>query len=290
MTILLSAISEGLLWAVMALGIYISFRILKRPDMTAEGAFPLGAALASTLIVQGLNPFMSTFLAFIAGSLAGAATGLLMTKGRVPGLLSGILVMTGLYSVNLRIMGRSNQSLLNHPRITSFFSEIMTLPNFYDTIFMGFLILAILIVLLNFFLSTDLGQALIATGDNENMARAMGIKTDAMKILGLALANGFVALSGALLAQANGYADISMGIGTLVIGLAAVIIVETVFPNLSMVWRLVSIPVGAIIYRFIIAAVLAFGLEPNDLKIVSAIILGIFLAFPNFINNQKGAE
>ena len=287
MAILLNAITEGLLWAPMAIGIYITFRILKIADLTSEGSYPLGAAVATIFITKGLDPLVSTLLAFLVGSLAGMVTGLLMTKGKVPSILAGILVMTGLYSINLRIMGRSNVSLLNEPRITDFFDRFFDLPPFLGTMLVALIVLIIIIASLAFFLKVDLGQALIATGDNTEMARAMGINTDTMTILGLSLSNGLIALSGALISQFNGYADISMGIGTLVIGLAGVIIAEIFFKNLTLGERLISIPVGSILYRFVTSFVLTLGLNPNDLKLLSAIILGLFLSLPSLIAERK---
>lgn len=287
MGIILGAIAEGLLWSFMAIGIFVSFRILKRPDLTAEGAFPLGAAVAAILISNGMNPILASLLSFVMGALAGALTGFLMTKCRVPGLLAGILVMTGLYSINLRVMGRSNISLINAPRLTSFFSNYVDLPPFFDTILMAILLLIILIALISFFFKTEYGQSIIATGDNEDMARSLGINPDSMKIMGLSLANGLVGLSGGLIAQFNGYADISMGIGILVIALAAILIAETFIPNLDMSLRYVSLPIGSIIYRLIIALVLSLGMQPNDLKVISAVVLGLLIAVPNFMHDRK---
>lgn len=287
MGIITGAIAEGLLWALTAIGIFISFRILKRPDLTAEGAFPLGAAVAAILISQGVNPFLATLLAFIAGALAGALTGFLMTKCHVPGLLAGILVMTGLYSINLRIMGRSNISLLNAPRLTSLFSQWLDLPPFYDSILFSLLLLAVVILAVSYFFKTEYGQSIIATGDNEDMARSLGINASTMKIFGLSLANGLVGLSGGLIAQFNGYADISMGIGILVIALAAILIAETFIPKLDMGQRYMSLPIGSIIYRLIIAFILSLGMQPNDLKVISAIVLGLLIAVPNIMKSRQ---
>lgn len=290
MQIIISAIAEGLLWSFMAIGIYISFRILKKPDLTAEGSFPFGAAVAAALIVNDVHPVIATIIAFFAGALAGYITGLLMTKGKIPGLLAGILLMTGLYSVNLVVMGRSNISLLNQPRITSLVGHYIRLPNDFDAIIIAAFLLAIVLSLLIYFFKADAGQALIATGDNEKMARAMGISTDNMKMLGLALSNGLVGLSGALIGQYNGYVDISMGIGVFVIGLAAVIIVEIFFKELSLSARFISIPIGAILYRFIIAFSLYVGLPPELLKLVSAVILGLFLSLPSILSKKGVSE
>ena len=290
MQMIIGAIAEGLLWSFMAIGIYISIRILKRPDLTAEGSFPFGAAVASTLIVSDVDPLIATFIAFFMGALAGLLTGYLMTKAKIPGLLAGILVMTGLYSINLVVMGKSNIALLNYPRITNLFSGWLGLPNDYSTILVAILLLSLIILFLVFFFQSDLGQALIATGDNERMARSLGIKTDEMKMIGLALSNGLIGLSGALIGQYNGYVDISMGIGIFVIGLAAIIIVEIFYKNLSLTERFISIPIGAIFYRFIIALALYIGLPPDLMKLVSAVILGLFLSLPNIIEERRAGE
>lgn len=290
MQMIIGAIAEGLLWSFMAIGIYISIRILKRPDLTAEGSFPFGAAVASTLIVNDVDPIIATLVAFLTGALAGLLTGFLMTKAKIPGLLAGILVMTGLYSINLVVMGKSNIALLNYPRITNLFSGWLGLPNDYSTILVAILLLSLIILFLVFFFQSDLGQALIATGDNERMARSLGINTDEMKMIGLALSNGLIGLSGALIGQYNGYVDISMGIGIFVIGLAAIIIVEIFYKNLSLTERFISIPIGAIFYRFIIALALYIGLPPDLMKLVSAGILGLFLSLPNIIEERRAAE
>lgn len=279
MNMIVNATAEGLLWGMMALGIFLSFRILRMPDMTAEGSFPLGAAVGVQLIVSGFHPLLATLAAFFVGCLAGAVTVFLMTKLRVPALLSGVLTMTGLYSINLRIMDRANLSLHGEERVTSLLGELFPLPTAFDTIFIGLIIYAVLVLFLLYFFQTDLGQALIATGDNERMARSLGIQTNTMKMIGLMLANGFIALSGSLIAQNNGYADVSMGIGTIVIGLASVIIAEVLFTKLSLGARLVSLALGAIIYRLIISSVLLLGMQPNDLKLLSAVMLALFLAF-----------
>lgn len=213
-----------------------------------------------------------------------------MTKGKIPGLLAGILLMTGLYSLNLVVMGRSNISLLNRPRITGLVNNYISLPMDFDAIIIALFMLSIVLSLLIYFFKADAGQALIATGDNEKMARSMGISTDNMKMLGLALANGLVGLSGALIGQYNGYVDISMGIGVFVIGLAAVIIVEIFFKDLSLSARFVSIPIGAILYRFIIAFSLYVGLPPELLKLVSAVILGLFLSLPSILSKKGVLE
>lgn len=287
MQILIGAIAEGLLWSLMAIGIYISIRILKRPDLTAEGSFPFGGAVASILIINDVHPILATLLSFFGGALAGLLTGYLMTKAKIPGLLAGILVMTGLYSVNLVVMGKSNVSLLNLRRVTNVFSGWIPISNNYSTILVAILILTIVILFLMIYFKSDSGQALIATGDNEKMARSMGIKTDKMKMIGLALSNGLIGLSGGIISQYNGYVDISMGIGIFVIGLASIIIVEMFYKNLSLTERFISIPIGAILYRFIIAFALYVGLPPELMKLVSATILGLFLSLPNLLEERR---
>lgn len=280
MSLIVTATSQGLLWGVMALGIFITFRILDLPDMTAEGSFPLGAAVCAKLILSGVHPIIATLVAFISGMLAGAITGFLITKCNIPGLLAGILTMTGLYSINLRIMGRANLSLLGKEKLNDLLRPLH-LPAQFDTILIGLIIVVAVILLLILFFNTELGQALIATGDNEIMARSLGVSTNKTKILALMLSNGMIAFAGGLITQDNGYADISMGIGTIVIGLASVIIGEVVFGNLSLGNRLICVILGAIIYRLIITFVLVIGLQPNDLKLFSAIILAICLALPS---------
>lgn len=283
MDLIVTATAQGLLWGIMALGIFITYRILDLPDMTAEGSFPLGAAVCARLILSGVHPLLAALTAFAIGALAGFITGFLITKAKIPGLLAGILTMTGLYSINLRIMNRANLSLLGKQKITDSLSRY-NLPPQFDTIFMGIFLTVLIIAALVLFFNTELGQAVIATGDNEKMARSLGISTNRTKILGLMLSNGIVAAAGALIAQDNGYADISMGIGTIVIGLASVIIGEVIFGNLSFANRLICVILGAIIYRFIIMFVLLVGLQPNDLKLISAIILAFCLALPSLRN------
>lgn len=279
MTIIVSAIGQGLLWGVLGLGLYLSFRILDFPDMTVEGTFPMGASVTVICLIHGVNPLLATFFAFLAGTLAGLATGLLYTKGKIPILLAGILVMTSLYSINLRILTKANIGLLGQNTIFS--AHFLTnLPASFDSVVLGLILVIISIGLLAFFLNTELGQAFIATGDNEKMARSLGIQTDRMKILGLMVSNGFIGLAGGLIAQNNGYADISMGIGTIVIGLAAIIIGEVIFGNLSLTARLVAVVIGSIFYRFVILIVLTLGFNANDLKLISAIILAFCLMLP----------
>lgn len=276
---IVSAIGQGMLWALLGLGIFMTYRILNFPDMTTEGSFPLGGAVCVTAITTGVSPFVATLLGVGAGMLAGLVTGLLFTKGKIPIILAGILVMSGLNSVILFVMKSPNKSLLNQPKIQDVFQK-MALPDYYDTIFLGISVLAVVMILLLFFFNTSLGQAYIATGDNEEMARSIGIQTDRMKILGLVLSNGLIGLSGALIAQNDGYADVSKGTGVIVIGLASLIIGEVLFGELTFGERLLAIVVGSIIYQLLILLVIKLGFDTTYLKIFSAVILAICLMIP----------
>ena len=276
---IVSAISQGMLWAILGLGIFMTYRILDFPDMTIEGSFPLGGAVCVTAITHGISPVLATLLGVGAGMLAGLVTGLLYTKGKIPVILAGILVMSGLNSVILFVMRTPNLSLLNHSILQDTFNGLH-LPDYFDTVLLGLLALSLLIGVLLFFFNTDLGQGYIATGDNETMARSLGIKTDRMKILGLTLSNGVIALSGALIAQNYGYADVNKGIGVIVIGLASIIIGEVIFHELTLAERLIAIVVGSIIYQLLILIVIKLGFDTTYLKLFSAIILAICLMIP----------
>ncbi|EGP4796759.1 TPA: ABC transporter permease [Enterococcus faecium] len=289
---IVSAISQGMLWAILGLGIFMTYRILDFPDMTTEGSFPLGAAVCVTAITHGVAPILATLLGVGAGMVAGLITGLLYTKGKIPVILAGILVMSGLNSVILFVMRTPNLSLLNHPILQDSFHRF-GLPDYFDTVLLGFISLGILIAVLLFFFNTDLGQGYIATGDNETMARSLGIKTDRMKILGLTLSNGVIALSGALIAQNDGYADVNKGIGVIVIGLASIIIGEVIFQELTLAERLIAIIVGSIIYQLLILVVIKLGFDTTYLKLFSATILAICLMIPQLkkaLNLKTGFE
>ena len=289
---IVSAISQGMLWAILGLGIFMTYRILDFPDMTTEGSFPLGAAVCVTAITHGVAPILATLLGVGAGMVAGLITGLLYTKGKIPVILAGILVMSGLNSVILFVMRTPNLSLLNHPILQDSFHRF-GLPDYFDTVLLGFISLGILIAVLLFFFNTDLGQGYIATGDNETMARSLGIKTDRMKILGLTLSNGVIALSGALIAQNDGYADVNKGIGVIVIGLASIIIGEVIFQELTLAERLIAIVVGSIIYQLLILVVIKLGFDTTYLKLCSATILAICLMIPQLkkaLNLKTGFE
>ena len=265
---ILSTINQGLLWAILGLGIFMTFRILNFPDMTTEGSFPLGGAVAVTLITQGVNPFLATFVAFLAGCAAGLITGLLYTKGKIPTLLAGILVMTSCNSIMLMVMGRANLGLLGADKLKSTWISVSAV--------------LLVLVLIFYFLNTNLGQAFIATGDNVEMAQSFGINTGRMEGLGLVVSNGVIALSGALISQNDGYADVSKGIGVIVIGLASIIIGEVFFGNVSLFERLFAIVIGSIFYQFLILAVIKLGFNTNYLKLFSAIVLAICLMIPTF--------
>lgn len=279
MNLIVSAIGQGLLWALLGLGLYLTFRILNFADMTVEGTFPLGAAVAVANLAHGMSPYLATFLALLAGMLAGLVTGLLYTKGKIPILLAGILTMTAIYSINLRIMGGSNISLIGKKTLLN--NEFLrSLPQYFNSVVLGIIVVVIITGILVFFLNTDFGQAFIATGDNPKMAKSLGIYTDSMIIIDLMLSNGIVALCGALIAQNNGYADINMGIGTIVIALASIIIGEVAFGELTLNQRLVAVTLGSIIYRLILLAVLQLGFSANDLNLISSIVLALCMMLP----------
>lgn len=274
---IISSVSQGLLWGILGLGIYLTFRILKFPDMTTEGSFPLGGAVAVTLMNQGIHPILATFSGMLAGCVAGLVTGLLYTKGKIPTILAGILVMTSCNSIMLMIMGRANLGLLDIKTI----QDLLPFSATTNLLVIGLLAVILVIAGLIFFLYTKLGQAYIATGDNRDMAKSFGINTDRMDVMGLVVSNGLIALSGALISQQDGYADVSKGIGVIVIGLASIIIGEVLYStNLTLLERLVATVVGAILYQFLIAGVIALGFNTNYLKLFSAIILAICLMVP----------
>ena len=274
---IISSVSQGLLWGILGLGIYLTFRILKFPDMTTEGSFPLGGAVAVTLMNQGIHPILATFAGMLAGCVAGLVTALLYTKGKIPTILAGILVMTSCNSIMLMIMGRANLGLLDIKTI----QDLLPFSATTNLLVIGLLAVILVIAGLIFFLYTKLGQAYIATGDNRDMAKSFGINTDRMEVMGLVVSNGLIALSGALISQQDGYADVSKGIGVIVIGLASIIIGEVLYStNLTLLELLVATVVGAILYQFLIAGVIALGFNTNYLKLFSAIILAICLMVP----------
>jgi len=284
---ILSIISQGLVWAILGLGIFMTFRILNFPDMTTEGSFPLGGAVAVTLITKGVNPFLATAAAGLAGRLGGLGAGRFLNTGKIPTLLSGILVMTSCHSIMLMIMGRANLGLLGTRQIQDF----LPFSGEINNLLTGLIFVSLVIVALLFFLDTKLGQAYIATGDNPDMARSFGINTGRMELMGMILSNGVIALSGALIAQQEGYADVSRGIGVIVVGLASLIIGEVLFRGLTLAERLITIVVGAIAYQFLIWGVIALGFNTSYLRLYSAVILAVCLMIPTLKNTFfKGAK
>ena len=272
---------EGLVFGFVAIGVYLTFRVLAFPDLTVDGSFPLGAAVAAVLIVDGVNPISATLAAVGAGLCAGLATSLLNTKLRIPALLSGILMMVALYSINLRIMGRSNLPLLRRVTIFALASQLPGLETriSYQLAVAGVLAVIVFFIL-NWFLRTEIGLALRATGDNEQMVRGAGVDTDKTTILGVCLANGLVALSGAVVAQGQGFADVGMGIGMIIMGLASVIIGEALFRPKGVARLLLAVLGGAFVYRFVVSFAIRMGLRAGDLKLMTALIVIMALAVP----------
>lgn len=273
------SLEQGFVYGILALGVYLTFRILNFPDLTVDGSFPLGAAVAATLIVQGWDPFAATAVAVVAGLAAGLITGLLHTKMHITGLLAGILTMTALYSVNLRIMGRPNVPLLRRPTI---FTNLTDAGFDYQLqVLIFFILLALLLkFLIDGFLATEMGLALRATGDNPDMIRSFGVSTDNMKMLGLALSNGLAALSGALVAQYQGFADASMGLGIIIIGLASVILGNALLKPTTVPRGTMGVLLGSVLYRLAIFLALRRGFAPTDLRIVTALIVILALSAP----------
>ena len=274
---MIGALELGLIYAVMAVGVYLTFRVLDFPDLTVDGSFTTGAATAGVLITNGVNPFLASAAGFVTGFIAGCITGLLHTKGRIDGLLAGILTMIGLWSINLRIMGSANVPLLSQDSVFTPLDAVMGSWAGVGLLALGAVLLCLLIV---WFLSTDLGLSLRAIGDNQQMITSFGVSTDFTKILTLALSNGLVGLCGALIAQYQGFADISMGIGLILVGLASVILGQAVLPQSRLWMAVVAVALGSVIYRLIIFAALQVGLNPNDMKLITALLVIVALLVP----------
>lgn len=298
----LGALSQGLVYALMALGVYLTFRVLDFPDLTVDGSLPLGAAVAAVLITKGINPFITLPIAFAAGMAAGFVTAFLSTKLKILNLLASILTMIALYSINIRIMGKPNIPFINQVTIFDFFpgaAKIMNalgLPERYLGVALSLaifmLIVVIIKIVLDLFLHTDLGLALRATGDNENMIRAQGVNTHFTIMLGVALSNGLVALCGALVAQDQGLADVTMGVGTIVAGLASVIIGEAIMGEMTVFRATLGVIIGSVLYRLAIAFALSlriggFVISPSDLKLITAILVVFALMFPTVRQKVK---
>jgi putative ABC transport system permease protein len=281
------SLEQGLAYGLVALGIVITFRILSFPDLTVDGSFPLGAAVVARLIVEGVPPVYGILLAILAGFVAGCCTGVLYTKLKINSLLAGILMMTVLYSFNLRIMGKSNIQLLT---VDTFLTPLETLPvNRFIPIIAFFLVVSFGVkILTDLFMHTQLGFAMRATGDNEQMIRALGVNTDNTTILGLGISNAFVALSGALVAQDQGFADVGMGIGMIVAGLASIIIGEAILGKHTVQRMTLAALIGSFLYKEIISIGLRLGLAPTDLKLATGIMVILALGIPALKREKEG--
>ena len=280
MDLTINVLEQGFLFGIVAIGVYITYKILDFPDLSVDGTYPLGAAICAALLVKDVNPWIAVLVATMGGSLAGLATALLHVKLKITNLMSGILVMIGLYSINLMVMGQSNIPLFNTKSVFTGNYNIITI------------IIVVLIIKLSFdiFLKTKLGKLLIAVGDNEQLVTSLGINKSNIKILGLMVSNGLVALSGALTAQYQGFSDVTMGTGIVVMGLAAVIIGTSIFKKMSFV-KATSLSIfGAIIYKLALALALRFGLNPNYLKLMTAIIVIVALSLNSGIFKSKGRK
>jgi putative ABC transport system permease protein len=303
MSLLIGALTIGFILSLLALGVFISFRIFSFPDITADGSSTLGAAVAAAMIVKGVNPVVATAAGFLAGFAAGAVTGTLATKFKINGLLSGILVMTGLYSVNLHIMGRSNVPLLGEKTLATYAQgigtwvlggrsslnvmgwEVSSLDA--SVLILTFFAIALTGVLLYAFFQTHLGTAMRATGDNSQMIRALGVNDGNMIVLGLAVSNGLIALSGAFLAQYQGFADVQMGIGMVVWGLASVIIGEALVGTRQLGFIICGAVMGSVLFRLLVAIALRLGLNPNDLKLITAVFVFLALILPSLMRKLR---
>lgn len=280
----LGALEQGFVFAIMALGVYITFRVLDFPDLSVDGTFPLGASVSAVLIVKGVNPFASVAIATLSGMIAGAVTALLNTKLKILNLLAGILMMIALYSINIRVMGQPTTALLGYDTIFTPF-EALGIEKYILTPIIFGIILIFIAAILVWFLHTDIGLAMRATGNNMKMVKAQGVSTNRMVLFGLALSNGLVALSGALVAQSQGSADVNMGIGTIVAGLASVILGEAIIQDRTVFRAVVGVIVGSVLYRIAIAVALTFKfgvlqMTPSDLNLITSALVTIALVFP----------
>ncbi len=276
---------QGLAYSFLAIGVFITMRIYNFPDITADGSLTLGASVTAALIAAGANPYITMIIAMVLGFLAGALTGFIHTKFKINGLLAGILVTTALYTVNLRIMGRSNVPLLNVETVlTPYETAFQDAPRWAVDFTVFLMLVVVVLAMLSLLFKTDFGLAMRATGDNETMIAAQGVDTDLMKIFGIGLSNAFIALSGSLVCQHQGFSDISMGIGIIVFGLASVIIGETFLSitkrSFGIGVRLVGVVIGTIVFRELVAVTLSIGLSPNDFKLITALFIFVAVALP----------
>lgn len=292
------AVNQGILWGIMAIGVFITFRLLDFPDLTVDGSFALGGAICAKLITvyTGINPIVAIAISTLSGCIAGYITAFLNTKFKIPAILSGILAQLSLFSINLRVMGRANTPLLKvetlFDKVEKIFNNLgIKIDRDYVALVIGIIFAMLVVVFLYWFFGTEIGCAIRATGHNANMVRAQGQNTDTTTVIALMISNGLVALSGALVAMHQGYADIQMGTGAIVIGLASIVIGEVIFSRTkSFFSALIGIVVGSVVYRIIIAFVLQMGLKTDDLKMFTAIIVSIALALPalkKFVVNRK---
>ena len=280
------AVSQGVLWGIMVLGVFITFRLLDIPDMTCDGSFALGGAVVAVLIVNfNVDPALAILAGMVAGGIAGAVTGFLTTVFEIPAILAGILTQISLWSINLRVMGKSNTPLLTSSTIFSNIADMTGLPQSTIAALVGIVLAAVIVIILYWFFGTEIGSALRATGDNEHMIRALGVSTNKTKVIALVLSNALIGLSGGLICESQKYADIGMGTGAIVIGLAAIVIGEVLGRLLpgglsKFGTRLVSAVVGSVVYFLIRAIVLQLGMDANDMKLLSAIIVALALCIP----------
>lgn len=286
----LGAVDLGLIWGFLALGVYITFRLLDIADLTVDGSFATGGAVCAICVLNNIHPLLAVLVAIIAGFIAGAITGILHTKCKIPAILAGILTQIGLYSINLRIMGgRANLPLTTANTLFADLSTALNINKYYITLVVALIFVIIFIAVLYWFFGTETGSSIRATGNNEQMARSLGINTDTMKLLGLMISNGLVGLSGGLYALYGQATDVRVGTGAIVIALASIVIGEVVISGKKsgFATRLASIVIGSIIYRIIVALVLQLGLNTDDLKLLTAILVGIALTIPIMLSKQK---
>ena len=285
LTAMLGAVSQGILWGIMVLGVFITYKLLDIPDLTVDGSFATGGAVCAVLVVAGVNPALAIVAAMAAGAVAGAVTGFLTTVFEIPAILSGILTQISLWSINLRIMGKSNTPLLTNDTVFSQLGNATGLTSNVCAIIVGLIVVVVIVAGLYWFFGTEIGSALRATGNNEAMIRALGVNTNRTKMLALILSNALVGLSGGLICEQQKYADIGMGTGAIVIGLAAIVIGEVLGRLLpgglsKFGARLVSAVAGSVVYFLIRAIVLQMGMDANDMKLLSAIIVALALCVP----------
>ncbi|MBP3940699.1 MAG: ABC transporter permease [Christensenellaceae bacterium] len=289
------AVAQGLIWGIMAIGVYVTYRILDYADMTVDGSICTGGAVAAICITAGMNPYLALVFAVLAGMLAGLVTGVLHTVFGIPSILSGILTQLALYSINMRIMGLSSNVTISRTQFDLVLTSEVSTMALINAIGKGLFFVALVIGILYWFFGTELGSAIRATGNNSNMARAQGINTKKMQVLAIVISNGIVGLCGGLLAQYQGNADINMGRGAIVIGLAAIVIGQVVFSRVkNFAWRIAGTVFGAIAYYIVLTIVIWAGLSTHDLKLFSAIIVAIFLSIPHLkekhMSKKKGGK